>query len=371
MTIRLLHLVCPLEHSGAGRQVELLARRLPRDEFASHVVGMGAIGPLAERLREHNVNVHAIPLRSSVNPLAAWRLRRILSRVRPHVIHAWGLRANTLGRLAGGAGRAKWLTTLRGLGAGDDAPGRLTTKLLRRSDRVLASCSTIAELLSGHGVARERVAVIPPAVEFPAITRCGETSTTSLRSADLPPELLRPDAQIILVVGAVDRRRSVHDLMHAYDIMAINWPRLHLVFAGEGPLRRSAAARARHYRAADRIHFLGPRDDVPNLLHRAAALWLADLHEGIPQSLLEALAAGVPVVARETASLREFLTHGETAWLASPDRLMTFCKWQQRLLEDPDEAARIGQAGRDAAQIRFSAEEFVQRHAETYRRIGE
>lgn len=324
---------------------------------------------LPTQLQAAGISEDTIPLRGGCNPLAVWRLRRLLARVGPRIVHAWGLRANSLGRLAGGARCAAWLTTIRALGVAEDAPSRWALHRLRRSDRVIVPCETVRKTLVAARIAESRIVVIPPAVED-ANDSPVDSGGFAVESTELPPELARQESQLIVVVGTTDRRHGTYDLMHAFDIMAINWPNLHLVFAGAGPMGCAAEARARHYRAGDRIHFLGWREDVPHLLDRATAVWHADRWEGISQALLEALAAGLPVVARETNSLHEFLTHGETGLLASPERIMTWCKWQQQLLDEPETAARIGRAGRELVRARFDANSFVARHAELYRTFG-
>ncbi len=102
--IKILHLIDSLAREGTGRQMTLLARGLAGPEFALHVCGLGRGGPLAEELTRAGVAVSLAGSRWPADPCAWWQLRRLVRRIRPELIHAWGGRANLYAAAVAGQG---------------------------------------------------------------------------------------------------------------------------------------------------------------------------------------------------------------------------------------------------------------------------
>jgi glycosyltransferase involved in cell wall biosynthesis len=131
----------------------------------------------------------------------------------------------------------------------------------------------------------------------------------------------------------------------------------------------------------DRVHFLGHRDDVPRLLPHFDVLWLPSAYEGQSNAVMEAMAAGVPVVATDIPGTRELVVGGETGYLVStegwPPNATTVNKTVAaglarhtiRLLDDPALAKRLGEAAQKRMRDEFSVERMVARYADLYRRL--
>ena len=117
----------------------------------------------------------------------------------------------------------------------------------------------------------------------------------------------------------------------------------------------------------DKVHFLGERNDVPRLLPHFDLLWSTSGYEGQSNVILEAMAAGVPVVATDIPGTRELVSSGETGYLVPVGDRAGFAKYAQRLLNDAALAARLSAAARERVGREFSVERMVQRHAELYR----
>jgi glycosyltransferase involved in cell wall biosynthesis len=182
-----------------------------------------------------------------------------------------------------------------------------------------------------------------------------------LSELDLPP-----DALLIGAVGRLWPQKRLKDLIWAADLLKCVRDDVHLLVIGDGPQRW----RLQHYRdqveIGDRVHFLGERSDVPRLLPHLSCLWLGSGYEGQSNAIMEAMSAGVPVVATDITGNRDLVVPGETGYLVPVGDRGEFARWTKVLLEDAALARRFGEAGRERMLKEFSIERMVQRHAELY-----
>jgi glycosyltransferase involved in cell wall biosynthesis len=146
---------------------------------------------------------------------------------------------------------------------------------------------------------------------------------------------------------------------------------LHVLLAGEGPLRAQLEQQAATDGMAARVHFLGNRRDLPRILAASDLFVLPSLWEGLPMALLEAMASRLPVVATNVSGSREVLADGDAGILASPGDPRALTAAIAGLLSDPARAAAMGQVGRERVELHYSAAGQAARHAELYReRLG-
>ena len=129
-----------------------------------------------------------------------------------------------------------------------------------------------------------------------------------------------PDqARLALAVGRLDVQKGIADLLEAAKLVIDQCPLWHLALAGDGPCRGWLLEQIEVQPSlAGRVHWLGPRDDIPALLKSADILVLASLWEGMPNVVLEAMAAGRPVVATAVEGTEELVVPGQTGWLVPP-----------------------------------------------------
>lgn len=226
------------------------------------------------------------------------------------------------------------------------ALGRLTARL---ADVVLApSAATAAELRRDYRV--ERAAVVPNATGGLPV----ETGATTAPAEEIPPGAL-------LFVGRLRIRKGVEVAFEALRRMPEQVPQggpePRLLLAGDGEHRTALAAAAA---GLPGVRFLGRCDAarVRRLLSGAAALVVPSTYEGMPLVILEAMAAGVPVVASRVSGIPEVVVDGATGWLVPPEDPEALARALAEVLADPAEARRRGEAGR-----RRVAEQFRPEHA--------
>jgi glycosyltransferase involved in cell wall biosynthesis len=161
----------------------------------------------------------------------------------------------------------------------------------------------------------------------------------------------------------------VKDAIWAADLLKVIRRDVHLLVIGDGPQRERLLHFRRQCRIDDKVHFLGERGDVPRLLPHFDLLWSTSGYEGQSNVILEAMAAGVPVVATDIPGTRELVSPGATGYLVPVGDRAAFAKYAERLLNDAGLAAGLSAAARDRVEREFSVEKMVQRHAELYREI--
>jgi glycosyltransferase involved in cell wall biosynthesis len=190
-----------------------------------------------------------------------------------------------------------------------------------------------------------RITTIPNGIDL-----TNNAPDTAARAAIRQQLAITDDQSCIVVVG-----RLVSDKGHRYLIAALRHPvvrpllaRLRLVFVGDGPLRHALQRMVTVADLARHVHFAGqvPADHVAAFLNGADIVASASLFEGVPLSLLEAMACAKPVVATDVGQVRSIVQHGTTGWVVPAGRVAPLARALAQLIEDPTQAQRFGQAGR-------------------------
>jgi len=372
--IRLVLLIPTLDRSGAEKQLTLLATRLPRDEFDVHVVALTRGGPYADVLHEHEIPLTILDKRLKLD-VGAWkRLRSTLSELRPDILHTWLFAANAYGRLAASPGqKTKVIVSERCVDSWKASWQLwLDRRLISRTDRLVGNSQSVVDFYVEQGFPAERTTVIYNGMDLPLRVdgdpgTAGFTDSTAAR-VELFRELGIPeDAKLVGFVGRLAKQKRINDLLWAMQVLRQADERAHLLLVGDGPERAGLEQFARDVECADHVHFLGHRNDADRILAALDAFWLASDFEGLSNSLMEAMAAGVPVVASNIPPNRELVTHGTEGYLVDVGDGMGFAQFAKKLIDESQLAEQMGAAGRSRIQNDFSVQKMVDAHITLYR----
>ena len=336
--MRKILLVIPsLACSGGARLLCLLAAGLPRDRVRVCVLG-GPV-PWCDELRGAGVELDVLGWRRDVDLRPLVRLRRLIVQQRPDVVHAWGFAAAWALVLVGCRPARLFLSVL--------PPKRKLSLaerwLLRRCRRIVAFGQGEAGAWLRQRASPLQVEVAPPAAEL---------FDEAVAAAHLPG--LPEGARVIVTVGPLERHKGCREAVWTLDILRCLYDDLHLVIVGEGPDEERIRQFAHTLRLADAVHFTGAVGSVQPWLARAQVVWAAALRPGGRQTVLEAMAAGRPVVASRLPSLAEVVVDGQTGYLVGPADKAERAK-QTRILLDRAELRRdMGEAGRARVATYFS-----------------
>jgi glycosyltransferase involved in cell wall biosynthesis len=212
------------------------------------------------------------------------------------------------------------------------------------------------------GLPAEKFAVIPSGVEPP---RASDVSREALlRELKLPA-----DAKLIGVVGRLVPEKRVRDLIWAADLLRVLHDNLRLLVIGDGPLRSQLVEYARLASDLEHIQFLGEGNDAWRVMPHLDVLWNGSENIGHSAAILEAMAAGVPVIASDTPTNRELVADGETGYLiplGTRAGRAARARLTDQIFTNVQLAGKLAEMSRRRAADGFGHATYVQRHIEMY-----
>lgn len=293
---------------------------------------------VADYATRHGVPVRLLPCGGRFDPVAVRRLRHDIAHSGADLVHTHGYKANLYGYLATRWGVPIVATNHRF----DTGPqNRFDKPVLRRFDAVYAVSDEARDSLRGVYGIRDAM-TIPNGVD--------PRDFTARPSVDLP----RP---LVGMVARLAPEKAPQDFL----AVAAALPEATFALIGDGPLRSELEAGA-----GPNVHFLGFRDDMPGVYASLDVLVQPSYREGMPMTLLEAMASGVPVVATRVGAAADVIDNGRTGMLVPAGDVPALTAAVQSLLRDDH---GLGQAARHEVEQRFTVEVMARRYAEQYRRV--
>ncbi len=352
--VRIAYCVTLMDLGGTELNAARTAERLDHDRFDVTVISLAKSGPLLDRYASAGIPVEVFPITSLYNRTAlreGLRLYRFLRARRIEILHCHDMYSNVfaapwarLARVPLVIASRRWIHP-----ASDrrmDFANRVAYRLVHR---VLGNSHAVAQLLrEGDGVPERRILQVPNFVEERAFDSPSAAARSSFRN-----ELgIPPTAEI---VGCIARLVDVKDhatLLRAISLLSARRPGVHVVLIGDGPCRPGLERLARELGISAQTHFAGVRPNLPNLHHFFDVSALASLSEGFPNSLVEAMAAGRPVVATNVGGNPDAV-RPSTGILVSPSDPTALAHALERVLADDELRRRLGTAAAGVARTEY------------------
>lgn len=365
------HLITDLITAGAQKALYRLLLHTDRTKYRPTVIA----------LREGNTEIAAqikaldIPV-IDLQMLPRWRfdklflLHRELRQHPPEILHCWMIHSNIIGRVVGRMANVPKIIVSR---RNDKTGGKVYTYMNRWlvdwSDSIIAvSESSRQEELHETGIDSSRVTMIPNGIDMDTFSPFPTVFERNRLRASLN---ISHDHILIGSVGRLALAKGFADLLRAFQIIARQRPDARLVIAGKGKLEDELKALAKTLNISDTVQFLGVRTDIPQLLNAIDLFAFSSHWEGMPNALMEAMAAGAPCVATCVSAAPELIDHGVHGLLVPPQNADALADGMLTLINDADLRQRLSSAARERIQIEFTLKNTADKTMALYEKVRE
>jgi sugar transferase (PEP-CTERM/EpsH1 system associated) len=356
------HIIQRLAVGGLENGVVNLINHMPEDRYRHIIVCLAHSTDYARRLKTQNVPVMALHQRPGQDFSVHWRLLKLFIRLRPDIVHTRnlsGLEFQAIAALAGVRGR------VHGEHGRDihDLDGRnLKYKVLRKTIRPLVHQYTAVSIDLAHwlvdtiSIRPDRVTQIYNGVDIDKF-RVGK------RQGVGPPGFLATNSFVVGTVGRMQPVKNQLILVRAFLHLIQTDPevrkRLRLVMIGDGPLRNASLEILRAAGAEALAWVPGERADIPELMRAFDLFVLPSLREGISNTILEAMASGLPVIATCVGGNPELVIDGQTGLLVPAGSPVAVADAIKAYLQNPSKLIEHGMAGRKRVEKHFSIDSMI------------
>jgi len=364
-TIRILYVITDLELGGVPLHLLRLVGAMRRRGFQTAVASLKSEGPVGRMLREQGVQVFACHGRGAWDFRVVGRLRRLIEGQRPDVLHTFLFHANLAGRSAAcraGFSAARVVCEIQTVEV-ERRWHLLVDRFTHRECRfTIGNSPSVIDHLALHArIPRERLWLVRGGID--------PLPYANARALDRRTLGLRADERMVLWVGRLDPVKGLSPLVEAFALLGPKHA-AHLFLAGEGPYRAKLEKRIARRGISAKVHLLGTRRDVPALLKAADVFVLPSRTEGLPNALLEAMAAARPIVTTDVPGCRDLIQHERTGLLVPYGDTHALAAALIHLLADRESAARLAAAAGKDVTDRWHLEQTHRSYAEIYEEIA-
>jgi len=346
------------EPGGTERQMTELIRRLDPARFKVHVACLHREGAWLPRVVAHAASVVEFKIHGFARPATAAQLvafARWCRREQIAVVQTCDLYTNILGLPGAALARVPVRIGSRRELNPDKTAGQIRLQRLayRAATKVVANSGAARSILESEGVASGSIAVIPNGVDAAAFP-------------ERSPEAATRPARVVITVANLRPEKNHETLIEAAALLVPDFPELQFQIVGDGPRRSALEALVRTRHLERSVRFLGHREDVAQLLNEADVFVLPSRSEAFPNGAIEAMAAGLPVVASAVGGLLNLIDSDRTGVLVEPGSSAQLSAALRHLLSDRSKAARLGKAARDRVTSHYSFERMVEAFEDLY-----
>jgi glycosyltransferase involved in cell wall biosynthesis len=363
--IRVVFVVNGFAVGGGEKKLLELVEKIQKTHahaFRVTVCSVGQGGPLEPEFRKTGVRTVVFHKRGKYDVSLIWKVARLLREEKADLVQTTLFYADVIGslaaKLAGVRRVVSWEAITQPYGWKHMTAYRLAAKGFGCS--VAVSKAIQNKVVVERHVPRHKTRTIHYGIDL--------NRFRPKRNVKVREELgLRSGDTALGTVARFTEQKGHTVLLDAAPVVLKAFPRAHFIFAGDGPLRETLQAQSERLGLMGRVHFLGFRSDVPEMLNAFDVFVLPSLYEGLPNAVLEAMACGLPVVATRVDGTPEAVVHGESGLLVDPADPRRLADALVRVLSNARLRNRLGRAARKRVETRFGLDAQITEFLELYR----
>ena len=341
--------------------VSRIASGLDQKRFRS-IIGLFDSGWLDGRCKTLGLRTFVVPMEGQWDFRWIIQCCRIVRQQNVSLIHSHEFRANAFGAIAARLCGIPLVGTVHGKNYYPDfAKRRLAYRWVSRTAHMVAVSNDLRRFLEERiGIDQRRIKVIHNGVDM--MDRMSLAQVRRLRSEFGVVH----DEFVIGIVGSLYPVKGHAYLFHALKTVVARHPNTRLLVIGQGELEKTLREMVSELEIGQAVSFLGLRDDVPRILSLLDLFVLPSLSEGLSVALLEAMSAGVPVIASNVGGNPEIIVSGETGYLVPPGKPEELASRILGLMSDQESTRLLGERGREWVAREYTTERMLQRYQDLY-----
>ncbi len=351
MRLRIIHVTGCLDMGGQEKLLVEFAKHADRDRFDLRFVSLGGRGALGAELEAHGWPVTTLDIGPGLHVRLPWRLAKLFRSWQADIVHTHNERPLIYAAPAARLARVqRILHTKHGRGTGMSRRQNFLASLAARwTDRFVCVSQDSAQQASEAGVSSKRLLTLHNGIDTQQFAFTGPC---------------HGGPAVIVARLCADKDHAT--LLHAVALAIRQAPDFRLLIAGDGPCMGELQQLATTLGITRHVQFLGLVRDVVGLLGRARTFVLSSISEGVPLTLLEAMATGLPVVATRVGGMAEVVTDSVTGLLVPPRDPAALASALLKIHADENLAHTLGMAGRRHVEHSFDARRMVAQYEEMY-----
>jgi len=366
---RVLIMIATDQIGGPGKGVFQFLEHAPADAFEYVLCNFDLknrpVGQFVAEARRKKLNLRLLKQGGTIDPLLIIEARRVIREHDINLIQTHGYKSNTIGFFVKLFCRLPWIGFAHGF-IEDDRKlrfyNRVDRLVLRRADRIVAVSNSMKALLIQHGVAAHKIRVIHNAID-------PNEAVPDMSGKEIRQRYgLTPDQKVIGVIGRLNPEKGQLIFLRAMEKTARSFPDVKALIIGDGQDRAMLEGFCREKGLSDHVVFLGHQEKMANYYQVLDLLVLPSLSEGLPNTVLEAMSFGVPVLATAVGGVPEIIQNGN-GLMVPPNDPGALAEKMMELLKDGALRQAIGLKGKTSLYPRFAPEYRVRQIVNLYEEL--
>jgi glycosyltransferase involved in cell wall biosynthesis len=365
--IRLLLVSSVFVDRGVERIIIFLYNLLPKDLYEINIVCLRSLAPYADYLnRNTDIKVDVIGMKNNLDIFALMRFYKYMRNVKPDIVNFHSFRAALWGRLIAKSAHVPVILYSVHNKWGGEFHRMLDNVMSRFNNAIVPFSFAVKRFITDEEKIQDKYVEDPIyiGIDIDKFSHVDENKLLMLRREIGVEE----DQNIIGFIGNVSEQKGLIYLIESVRKLTVQMPDLCCLIIGIGPEEHNLKSRVAEYGLDTNFRFLGQRYDTPDLLHVMNLFVLPSLWEGLPQVVIEAMAASCPVIATSVDGTPEIITHRENGWLVPPANTEGLTKAIKTLLSDDDLRAALAKNGYETVKEKFSVSAMVKNYDRLYQK---